>query len=236
MQLTAQTLPVADLPAGRLPEMLDLMDSHYEGVTAAGLRADLAAKDRVILLTQGDALCGFSTQVQFDHEFRGRRVRVVFSGDTIIDRRHWGSSALALAWGRMMLDLLAREPATELYWLLTSKGYKTYRFLTVFFRRFEPGLGQEPDAAAHALLDDLASARFGPRYDAARGILAADPDAQRLRPGVAELDDRRLRDPQVAFFQQRNPGHAKGDELVCLARFLPDNLQPYILRQLLAVP
>jgi hypothetical protein len=36
----------------------------------------------------------------------------------------------------------------------------------------------------------------------------------------------------VEFFQKLNPGHAQGDELVCLARFHPDNLTPYIRRQL----
>jgi hypothetical protein len=28
----------------------------------------------------------------------------------------------------------------------------------------------------------------------------------------------------VAFFARRNPGHERGDELVCLARVAPDNL------------
>jgi hypothetical protein len=41
-----------------------------------------------------------------------------------------------------------------------------------------------------------------------------------------------LRDQHIAFFQLRNPGHRRGDELVCLARFHPDNLKPYIRRQL----
>ena len=82
------------------------------------------------------------------------------------------------------------------------------------------------------LLRSVAVQRFGKRYDAAAGILRAEPGNQRLREGIAELDDRRLRDPHVAFFQQRNPGHPQGDELVCLARFHPDNLNPYIRRQL----
>lgn len=236
MKLHARILPVAELDEGRVAEMTELMAAHYEGVTREGLVADLRAKDRVILLTAEGGLCGFSTQVLFGHECRGRQVRVVFSGDTIIDRRHWGSSALALAWGRMMLELLAGEPERGLYWLLTSKGYKTYRFLTVFFKDFQPRLGRQPGDFEHELLDGIAEARFGERYDPGHGILRAGPGAQRLRPGVAELDDRHLRDPQVAFFQQRNSGHARGDELVCLARFHPDNLQPYILRQLLAAP
>ena len=33
---------------------------------------------------------------------------------------------------------------------------------------------------------------------------------------LAEIDAGRLRDPHVAFFQKMNPGHLRGDELVCL--------------------
>jgi hypothetical protein len=32
-----------------------------------------------------------------------------------------------------------------------------------------------------------------------------------------------LRDPHVAFFAEHNPGHANGDELVCLTQIHPDN-------------
>jgi hypothetical protein len=45
-----------------------------------------------------------------------------------------------------------------------------------------------------------------------------------LRAGVADIDTRRLHDPHVAFFAAANPGHTAGDELVCLARLVPENL------------
>ena len=159
-------------------------------------------------------------------------MKVLFSGDTVIEKSHWGSMALPVAWGRLMLSLLEKHPGTDLYWLLTSKGYKTYRFLPVFFQKFQPCYNAEPAAFEKELLQSLGIQRFGKRYDPACGILRAEPGNQRLKEGIAELDDRRLRDPHVAFFQQRNPGHTQGDELVCLARFNPDNLNPYIRRQL----
>jgi hypothetical protein len=40
---------------------------------------------------------------------------------------------------------------------------------------------------------------------------------------VARVDAARLQDPHVAFFVQRNPRHAEGDELACLTRVHPDN-------------
>ena len=49
-----------------------------------------------------------------------------------------GSLALPVAWGRLMLSLEEVGAGQHLYWLLTSKGYKTYRFLPVFFNEFYP--------------------------------------------------------------------------------------------------
>jgi hypothetical protein len=212
--------------------MYELMCAHYEGVSEPQFLADLQAKQWVILLFDRGALCGFSTQVLFDHSRLGQPVKILFSGDTIIDRNHWGSLALPVAWGRLMLSLQAASSDTGLYWLLTSKGYKTYRFLPVFFREFYPCCTRETPAFEKALLTSVALAKFGKRFDPTNGILRAERGGQRLQEGIAEIDDKRLRDPHVAFFQKMNPGHRRGDELVCLTRFHPDNLTDYIRRQL----
>ncbi len=230
MELESQTIPVTQLRPECVAQMLGLMQAHYEGVSEPQFLGDLQAKQWVILLYDEGRLCGFSTQVLFDFPHENRPTRILFSGDTIIDKQHWGSLALPVAWGRLMISLTC--PDIELYWLLTSKGYKTYRFLPVFFHEFYPCFTTPAPAFEKALLERVASQRFGPRFDPATGVLRAEPGAQRLREGVAELHDRRLRDPHVAFFQRQNPGHAHGDELVCLARFHPDNLRPYIRRQL----
>jgi len=232
MNLESQIVAVNELRADDITQMCRLMQAHYEGVTERQFAADLNAKQWAILLRDQGCLCGFSTQVLFDHVFEGGVIKVLFSGDTVIDKRHWGSMALPVAWGRLMLSLLAAQPGVDFYWLLTSKGYKTYRFLPVFFREFQPCYNAGPTACQKELLRSIALHRFGTRYDTSVGILRAEPGNQRLREGVAELDSRRLRDPHVAFFQQLNPGHPRGDELVCLARFHPDNLNPYIRRQL----
>ena len=232
MKLESKIVAVNELQADDVAQMCRLMQAHYEGVTGRQFAADLGEKQWAILLHDQGHLYGFSTQVLFDHVYDGGVVKVLFSGDTVIDKSHWGSMALPVAWGRLMLSLLAAQPGVDFYWLLTSKGYKTYRFLPVFFREFQPCYNAEPTTREKDLLRSIAVHRFGTRYDACAGILRAAPGNQRLREGVAELDSRRLRDPHVAFFQQLNSGHPQGDELVCLARFHPDNLNPYIRRQL----
>ena len=232
MNLESENVLVNELDVSCIEQMQELMHAHYEGVSKIQFRADLANKKWAILLRNHGKLCGFSTQVLFDHLLDGRPVKILFSGDTIIEKAHWGSMALPIAWGRLMLSLCAAHPETELYWLLTSKGYKTYRFLPVFFQEFHPSCKNQTLPFEKALLESVATRQFGKRFNSSTGTLRAETGAQRLREGIAELDESRLRDPHVAFFQLKNPGHVRGDELVCLARFCRENLRPYILRQL----
>ena len=49
-------------------------------------------------------------------------------------------------------------------------------------------------------------------------------------PEVADVTPERLRDPHVAFFVRRNPGHARGDELCCLAPLTRANFTPAAYR------
>ncbi len=49
---------------------------------------------------------------------------------------------------------------------------------------------------------------------------------QVLRDHLRGISNERLRNPHVAFFAQRNPGHGNGDELVCITELGPGNLTP----------
>ena len=133
-------LRVADIPPSRIDEMFDLMQRYYEHVTRSGFLADLAEKQWVIMLTdlQTGALHGFSTQKLLEVEAGGAPIRALFSGDTIVSRDRWGERALVCTWAQLALSLMDRHAPGPLYWFLISKGYKTYRFLPLFFREFYP--------------------------------------------------------------------------------------------------
>lgn len=229
MSRHARIVPVIDLRSGERAAMLALMQRHFEGVTPDAFAADLADKRWAILLEDSGSIYGFSTQVPSEVDCAGGRHRIVFSGDTIIAREAWGGLELPIAWGCLMRAIRQRE-ARPLHWFLISKGYKTYRFLPVFFHAFTPSRGDE-DAASRRLLSVVAGTRFPGRWDADAGVIRAAPGTQHLRTGLADPNER-IDDPDVAFFVARNPGHARGDELACLARFDEDNLKPFIRRRL----
>jgi hypothetical protein len=228
MKLDGRLVQVAALSAEERTQMFALMDSYYEGVSEAAFEADLAEKDWVIQLLEPrtERLCGFSTQMLMRADVAGLPVCALFSGDTIIARDRWGDTALAHVWGGLALELIGRLDRAELYWFLISKGYKTYRYLPLFFREFYPRDGAATPARTQAVLDALARAKYPVAYDPSRGIISAGAGKERLRPGVADISAERLRDPHIRFFQARNPGHARGDELCCLAPLTRANFTP----------
>jgi len=205
--------------------MFDLLASHFDGVDPRTFDEDLAAKHAAILLEdERGTLRGFSTMRVCRSPALGPRATVVYSGDTIVERAWWGSPALARTW-IAAVRRLAFAPDDALYWLLLTSGFRTYRFLPVFFRRFHPRHDEATPQDARARLDLLARELFGTRYDAASGVVRFERP-QVLAPELLEVPDGRRADPHVRFFLERNPGYVRGDELVCLTRVADDNLTP----------
>jgi hypothetical protein len=225
MTPTGRLVRAADIDPSRLDEMFGLMTRYYEGVDRATFDSDLDEKEWVIQIVDEDTgrLHGFSTQKLLDVEVGGRTVYALFSGDTIIDSAARGERSLFEVSGWFVRSLMSTYPAAELYWFLISKGYKTYRFLPLFFREFYPRHEEPTPPRMVEVIDALAGAKFPAAYDRRLGIVKAGPSACRLRPGMADVTPDRLRDPHVRFFAERNPGHGRGDELCCIAALTPAN-------------
>ncbi|MFT3684805.1 MAG: hypothetical protein QM783_07725 [Phycisphaerales bacterium] len=218
-------VPISALTPNIRGEMLELLSRHFEGVDADGFDADLANKSWTVLVrNEAGTLAGFSTFDIRDENINGATYTVVHSGDTIVDPSAWSSTALPRAWIGAIRTIRPHHPERPLLWLLLTSGVRTYRLLTTFWREFIPGgnVGSK-SPITRRLLDTLASRRYGPMFDHHTGIVRLDRP-QRLRPHLAAVPEGRSVDPHVAFFLRANPGHAAGDELVCLASLDDDNL------------
>ena len=220
------TILVPDaLSAEQRGEMLALMRRHFRGVGGERFRRDLSEKSHVLLLEdEGGRLRGFSTMLCYEATLRGERLRIVYSGDTIVDPVAWRSSALARTWIGAVDELRAGgDPGVRWFWLLITSGFRTYRFLPVFWREFWPRHGRAMPPELRVLRDELARERFGDCYDPETGIVRFG-EPQELRDELGRIEAGRLGDPDIAFFLERNPGHAAGDELVCLCELSDHNL------------
>lgn len=216
-----------DVTESEREAMLRLLEAHFEGVTRPAFERDLAEKNWVLLLEDDDQgrLRGFSTLLLYETRCAGEALTVVYSGDTLVEREAWGSAGLARSWIGSIRALRRLHPRGRLYWLLLTSGFRTYRFLPVFWREFHPRCDAATPPEEAARLAFLASERFGARYRAESGIVRLDAP-QVLRGELAEIPAARRADPHVAFFLERNPGWIRGDELACLTEIAEHNLTP----------
>jgi hypothetical protein len=220
-------LRVAQLPAATVEAMYRLHARHFDNDNPARFHADLAAKQyAVVVETSGGGVVGFSTIQELQLQCGGTRVNFMFSGDTIVDPSVWTANALAPAISLFIARFIERHDGAPCYWFLICKGYRTYRCLPLFFRRFIPSCRGPGSPDETRLLELVAHHKFGARYSAGTGVVSYDQPLDHLNHSLCSMADRRASDPHVGFFLAHNPGWTRGEELACLARLSDDNLLP----------
>lgn len=222
--MNSRLIPREEVSPDLQAEMFALFSDYFEGVELPQFQSDLEEKNWVILLEDDTGrLQGFSTILLYRAVFEGERFTVLYSGDTIVAPSAWGSFALSAAWIDVIKILHRDYGEGRLYWLLLSSGFRTYRYLPVFWRNFYPRFDGATPAAVQRRIEWLALDRFAERYDPATGIVRFETP-QVLRGHLREIPALRMRDPHVAFYARANPCFARGDELVCLTELADDNL------------
>jgi hypothetical protein len=228
-RLVGSVVPSAATTPGERDQMYSLLAAYFSGTRRGQFDADLGEKEAVIMLrdARSGQVQGFSTFMRMTAWIDGRDVVAFYSGDTIVAREYWGETMLSQLWSRTVLaaadGIVAERPSAGVYWFLICSGYKTWRFLPIFFREYYPNPSTPTPASVKRILDTLGQRKFGDQYLAASGIVRFRR-ATRLRRGIADVTEQRLRDPRVAFFSSMNPGHANGDELACLTEISRSNL------------
>ncbi len=231
MRLRATPIERAALSADQIDRMFVLYSASYCDAHRDLFDRDLSDKTHCIILCDTESVIqGFSTLKLYATTWGGTPLRVIFSGDTIIDPAHWGSQQLAFAWIRLAGEISRSAPGVPLYWLLICKGHRTYRYLRAFAHDYAPRFDAATAPDVQALTDHLANQRFGAAYDGNTGVLSFPTPQGRLTPTLAEVPDAHRRLPDVAYFLARNPRYANGDELVCLCELSTANLRPMARR------
>ncbi|MDI9497506.1 MAG: hypothetical protein QM270_03340 [Bacillota bacterium] len=225
-RLEAEFLPVAALSDDLIATLYELMEESYLGMDEARFRQDLMAKDGIHLLRGPDGdVEGFSSERRLAVTLPdGSRETGVFSGDTIIRATSRGSTALFRSFALRHVPAAAAADG-DYWWFLISKGYKTYRILPTLFRDWYPRRDTATPPRINTIREAYARQLYGDIYDASSGVLRYRDAKDRLRPGIADIDARCLRNPDIAWFQAANPGWVDGDDLVCLASLKPENLR-----------
>ncbi|ENX41485.1 MULTISPECIES: hypothetical protein [unclassified Acinetobacter] len=204
----------------RLKVMYSIYEQYYENTKFSIFVDDFKKKSGAILIfnSETDEIVGFSTVVVQHFYLNGKDYTVLFSGDTVILRAYWGTRTLQSTMLKLMIKLRVKYPFNELYWLLISKGYKTYLLLANNYYVYYPNIKDENQHLS-TVVEHYCENFFGEYYDKEAGLLNFGNDYQPLKGEVAPItEEMRAKNPNIHFFEQMNPTWTVGTELPCIGR------------------
>ncbi len=218
-----QIVSAKDISSAQIEAMYQLMTTYYENVEQNQFYADLAKKQTVILLYNETDIIGFTGLEFMQITIDGQTVHGIFSGNTIMAKGIPLTGLLQKAFIKIVDQMMKTHQ--PLYWFLICKGYKTYRYLSMYFHHYYPAAGVVTPQFEQKLMHAYASQKYGAAYNQQTGIIKNSGYNDYLRKGVAPIDQKALRHPETQYFITANPDHANGDELVCIAKFSDENLK-----------
>lgn len=221
---------VSDIAKGSMNEMYHLYSQYYDCTNQVTFRKDLKDKNKALIITHHDQIVGFSTILQYQTQFKGKHLQIIYSGDTIMKQQYWGNPILAFAWLKFAGTAKAEYPTLPLYWFIIVKGHRTYRYLPVFSKQYFPNHHCTTPRFEQDLIDQLAHEKFGSYYNKDKGIIHYNISQGQLKTSYAAIPENLMRRKEIAFFYERNPGYTEGDELVCLCELDTQNLKPLAKR------
>ena len=223
---------VQDITLMDMKTMYGIYEQYYLNTTLKIFEKDMMEKTGVFIIRdpKTDAIVGFSTITDRDFVVDGKVHHAFFSGDTIIEQAYWGSRALQRAMYRYVIAFKFKHPTQSVYWMLISKGFKTYLLLANNYFTYYPHCDQK-----HQHLEKHIYAYcqkyFAEYYDESNGLLNFGDDYQPLRPDIAPItEEMRAKNKKIAFFEQLNPTWLSGTELPCIGEIRWSDIYRYVIR------
>ncbi|HOV79583.1 MAG TPA: hypothetical protein PK728_05700 [Bacillota bacterium] len=224
--LKKEVLPVSGLAETDILHMYELMCKYYSNLNPDIFQNDLKEKDHVLLFKDDDgSIVGFTSSMIIRLNIEGAIIKLLYSGDTVMDRTYWNWSHLQNNWFNYISSLPEFKEG-NFYWMLLSKGYRTYRYLPYYFNLFWPRYDAPTPPLVRAMIEGFANLMFPKDFDPASGVIRSGCDY--VKPGVADVKERHLKNPHIEYFARVNPGYVRGDELVCVAELSPRGIKDFV--------
>ena len=216
MSLSTKILAADALSSSLISSMFTIFEKYYDFVDEHTFRSDLRKKTHVILLYHKNKLVGFSSA--FIGSVGNIKGTVIFSGDTVLEKAHWGSKILQQAFYKLMCLSLLKSPFKPVYWMLMSKGYKTYLLMRKNFPRSFPSFEKKTPILFNKVKNIFYKEYFGQDFKEEYSLIQFSKSKGQLKPGIADPGSCDMKDPNIKFFMESNPGFNNGDELACIAQ------------------
>lgn len=210
---------IEQLNTDQIMQMWELYECNYECISYDGFIDDLFAKDFVFLGIDpvDKSVGGFCTVSYYFTKFQNKKVSVIFTGDTMFKPEYWGSSGLNTAMSKFITCEKFKHPGRLLYWNLIASGNKTYLSMAKNCHEYFPRYDKQTPDFERGLMDHIGELKFKEIYNPKTAVIEFSQKTAVFKNSPMTVKIMKL--PEIKHFVTINPGHAKGNELMCLAHF-----------------
>ena len=212
-----ERLPVSAVQPSQWDEIWRLAE-RFTDTTRAYFEDNVRQKDEVVLVRAGAAgeLLGLATVHTYAVEHAGRKVWVIYAGNTLLDPRLRGFNVFHKVGFASFMRVRLRNPLAPIYFFFDTYSYKSYLMLARNFGEYWPRRDRPMPEAVAAFIDHLGRHRYGELWDASRRVCRST-GAKKLKSWVAEITEADLANPEIRFYLAQNPGYREGEMLAALA-------------------
>ena len=216
-RLSSRFYAIKTVSVPQLLEMHELFIQYYNNADLETFVKDMGKKTGVFILEDKieKRIIGFSTWTEVNVSRNGSNALGIFSGDTVIEKAYWGNKDLQKSFAKKLFTTKLKYPNRSVFWLLISKGYKTYLLLTNNFQNFYPSY-QVHNQELEAIVDEYCTQLYPAAYCQKSRLLDFGDEYQNLKEGVAGITaEMTHNDLNIRHFEKLNPTWKKGTELPC---------------------
>jgi hypothetical protein len=196
--------------------MYDLFEQYYVDVSFERFCSDLSEKTHLFCFHSNGHLVGFSSIFRKRLPSLGRAT-YLFSGDTVLHRDFWGAKALQKSFFWYILGSKLRSPFEPVYWMLMSKGYKTYLMMRRNFPNSFPRFDAPIPEKLKRAMDSFYRLKYGDAYDPDKNLIRFRTSHGAVKGLLAAPQPSATGNPEIAYFLQANSDYRTGAELACIA-------------------
>jgi hypothetical protein len=199
-------------------EMFELFEEYYDHVTYERFLADLNEKTHVFLFHEKgtNRLVGFSTIYRKKMKSVAPGI-FLFSGDTVIHEDYWGSKALQKSFFWFILESKFLSPFSPVYWMLMSKGVKTYLMMRKNFKASYPNKFSKNPDMFDRVLKNFYSLKYPENYLHEKGLILFQEKIGSVKQSLELPTEKIMAHQDAVYFFDVNPNWMEGDELACVA-------------------
>lgn len=145
---------------------------------------------------------------------KGKKVFLMYFGQTVIEKAYRGKSLIPLTGFKLCVKFARQILTSRSFWWADTLTYKAYLVFAKTLDTCYPSRKQETPSDVKAVIDQIGQIYYEDTYMPERGTVrkntkfVADP--------TAEISQKVLVDPDIAFYTKANPNYAKGDGLITL--------------------